>query len=295
MRHLMSELRPRKARGGARARRERRAWPRSMWARRAIALAGAAALLVAFGATIRAPGPSDWLRARHDAIAAALSRSTVAAGFAVGEVYVRGRHETAPADVLAALDVAVGDPLLFVDLDARRARLEALPWIESAAVERRLPDVLVVRLVERRPLALWQNAGSIVVIDRGGVTIPGVDARRFAHLPLVVGEDAPGHAAELVAVLGVEPMLAQRVISAQRVGGRRWDLRFDNGIAVALPAEGWAQAWSRLAALERDQRLLARDLVRIDLRLPDRVVLRLTDEAREVIENANEDARGENT
>lgn len=295
MRHLMSEVRPRKGRRGTATRRDRHPWLRSAWARRGAALGGAVLLLGAFAAVLQAPGPAAWLQRQHDGLIAGVADATVEAGFAVREVYVSGRRETAADDVLGALGVALGDPMLFLDLDDRRARLEALPWVEHAAIERLLPDTIVVRLVERRPLALWQHGGSIAVIDHGGAAIEGVEARRFHDLPLVVGADAPAHAAELVAVLGVEPLLAARVTAAQRVGGRRWELRFDNGVSVALPAEGWAGAWRRLAALERDHRVLARDLARIDLRLADRVVLRLTEDGRAALEAAKEQAKGEST
>ncbi|MBM3585370.1 MAG: FtsQ-type POTRA domain-containing protein [Alphaproteobacteria bacterium] len=291
----MSEVRPRRNRRGAGARREHRAWLRSPWARCGAAGGVALAVLGAVWAVLQAPGPSAWLQAQHDRLVATAIAATVDAGFAVRGVYVRGRTETVPQDVIAALGVTVGDPMLFIDLDDRRARLEALPWVEHAAIERLLPDILVVRLVERRPLALWQNDGVVAVIDRGGTVIAGVDPRRFAHLPLVVGPDAPAHAAELIAVLGVEPLLAARVTAAQWIAGRRWDLRFDNGVAAALPAQGLDAAWRRLAALERDHRLLARELVRIDLRFADRVVLRLTDEGLAAMDEARERAKGEST
>ncbi len=293
MRHLMSELRPRRRESAAR--RDRRRLLRSPWLRRAAGLGVAALVLTAAALAVRAPGPAAWLAEQALAGRAALTQATIAAGFAVREVYVSGRHETAAEDLVAALGVRVGDPVLLLDLAWRRAGIEALPWVEHAAIERRLPDVIVVRLIERRALALWQHDGAVTLIDRAGSPIEGVDPRRFAHLPLVVGAGAPARAAELVAVLGTEPLLATRVASAVLVGGRRWELRFDNGVAAALPARGWAEAWARLAAIERDHRLLGRGLARIDLRLPDRVVIRLTDEGRALREQVIEDAKGENT
>lgn len=291
MRHLMSEVRPRRARPATR----RGRWPSSPWAKRGLVALTAALLFSSAALVLLAPGPAAWLGARRDHVVGMVARATADAGFGLGEVYVRGRRETPADDVLAVLDIELGDPLLFLDLEARRQALEALPWVEHAAIERRLPDVLVVRLAERRPLALWQNAGTITVIDQGGAAIPGVDPDRFGDLLLVVGPDAPGHAAELLAALGAEPELARRVVAAQRVGERRWELRFDNGVAVALPAEGWSEAWRRFATLEREHGLLGRALVRVDLRLPDRVILRLTEAAAEALERAAKAPGGEST
>jgi cell division protein FtsQ len=146
--------------------------------------------------------------------------------------------------------------------------------VRSAAIERRLPGTLLVRLVERHPLAVWQHAGKQELVDREGAVIPVKDLTRFARLPTVVGDDAASHAAALIAMLEREPDLAARVTAAVRVDDRRWNLRIDNAIDVLLPEANLGEAWARLAALERSSRLLQRDIQTVDMRLPDRLVLR---------------------
>jgi cell division protein FtsQ len=197
-----------------------------------------------------------------------------AAGLVVEEVYVAGRGETARGDLIDAVGVTLGMPMLAYDVDAARLRIEALGWVREAAIERRFPDMIFIRLAERRALALWQRDGRLVVVDRDGEVINGARPGDFATLPVIVGDDAPDHVARLLAVLAVEPGLSARVEAAVRVGGRRWDLRFDNGVDVAMPETGLAEAWRRLAAFERRHQLLGRDITAIDLRLPDRVVVR---------------------
>src|SRR5437762_1416210 len=156
-----------------------------------------------------------------------------------------------------------------------KEQLETLPWVRSATIERRLPGTLFVRLAERRPLAVWQHGGIQQLIDREGAVIPVDDLSRFAHLPTVVGDDAAPYAAALIDMLTNRPELAPRVTAAVRVGGRRWNLRIDNAIDVMLPEENAESAWSRLAELERTSLLLKRDVQTVDLRLPDRLVLRV--------------------
>jgi cell division protein FtsQ len=165
-------------------------------------------------------------------------------------------------------------------MSPRRAKekLETLPWVRSAVVERRLPDTLYVRLVERKPLALWQHGGKLELIDHEGAVIPVTRLDRFAKLPLVVGEGAASHAAELLDMLASEPDLASRVTAAVRVGDRRWNLRIDNAIEVLLPADAPASAWAQLARLERSSAILKRDVQTVDVRLPDRLVLRVNPE-----------------
>jgi len=214
----------------------------------------------------------------HDA-SGRLLEATAALGLRVADIRVEGRATTDRETILAALGARPGTPILAVDPARAKEQLERLPWVRSAVIERRLPDTLYVRLVEREPLALWQHGGRIELIDRTGAVIPVTRLDRFARLPMVVGEDAASHAAELLAMLASEAELAARVTAAVRVGGRRWNLRIDNAIEVLLPADGPAAAWADLARLERSSAVLKRDVQAIDMRLPDRLVVRLTPEA----------------
>ena len=132
----------------------------------------------------------------------------------------------------------------------------------------------MLRLEERSPLALWQKEGAFTLIDDAGEIIPGAPAGRFADLLVVIGDDAPDHAAGLLEFLGREPMLMNRVRAAVRVGGRRWNLVLDNGIDIQLPEEGPSVAWERLAEYEKSHSVLDKDIQAVDLRLPDRLVLR---------------------
>jgi cell division protein FtsQ len=218
------------------------------------------------------PPPAEAI-ARH--VEDRLLAATARLGFAVSDIAVEGRHTTAAATILKALAAQRGTPILTVDPRRAAARLAALPWVQSAAVERRLPGTILVRLIERRPLALWQHGGVMQLIDDDGVVIPVGDLGRFAKLPLIVGEGAAGHADTLVQMLNKEPRLAAHVTAAVWVGGRRWNLRLDDGIEVLLPADDPAAAWAELARLERSNAILQRNIETIDMRLPDRLVLRV--------------------
>jgi len=208
-------------------------------------------------------GVADW------AVAA-----SAALGLVVGDIEVEGRETTDRATIMAALAAERGTPILAVSPRRAKEKLENLPWVRSATIERRLPGTLVVRLVERHPLAVWQHAGKHELVDRAGEVIPVRDLTRFARLPTVVGDDAASHATALIDMLAREPEIAARVTAAIRVDDRRWNLRIDNAIDVLLPEANPAEAWARLAVQERANKLLQRDIQTVDMRLPDRLVLR---------------------
>ncbi|MEX0921924.1 MAG: cell division protein FtsQ/DivIB [Rhodovibrionaceae bacterium] len=214
--------------------------------------------------------------------------ATVNLGLKVEEVLVEGRARTESGEILSILAVERGSAILRLDTAAARARLEALPWVKQATVQRRLPGIVYVRLVERQPMALWQLRGELQVIDQDGEVIPGTEAKRFAGLPLVVGAGAPPHTAALLALLDSQPALRDRVDAAVRVSDRRWNLRLAGGVDVRLPEEAAEAAWAQLARIEREHGLLARDVVMIDLRLPDRLIVRTAGEGAEEEENSIE-------
>lgn len=217
---------------------------------------------------------SGWFGRQAERIELAALALTVEAGLGVEEVLVEGRYRTAAADIISTLEVQRGQPILAFDTDEARAKLESLPWVETATVERQLPGFIYIQLIERRPLAIWQHDGELRVIDRHGVVVPGAEISDFAGLPLLVGADAPQHGMALIKLLDSEPALRPLVKAAIRVSGRRWNLRLDNGIDVRLPADDPGRAWAELARIDRENGLLDRGIVTIDLRLPDRLIVR---------------------
>ncbi len=215
-------------------------------------------------------GGSDSLAPRFALADAATARL----GLRVRTIIVEGRANTPAPLVQAAIGVAPGDPILGVSLTAMRARLESLTWVQQAEIERHLPGTLIVRLTERRPFAIWQTQGRFTLIDRAGREVADEGVANFKSLPLVVGADAPAHATAMLDLLERYPAIRTRLAALVRVGGRRWNLRLVNGADVLLPEGHEAEALARLAAMQADHALLDRAFAVVDLRAPDRLVLR---------------------
>ena len=195
-------------------------------------------------------------------------------GFTVQEILVVGRRETSRQDLLEALELSRGAPILSFDLGSAKERLEALPWVREATIERMLPDTIILNLVERRPLALWQRQGRFSLIDQMGAVILDEGLDRFSELLVVVGEEAPTHASRLLEILSTQPRLMTMVKAAVWVGGRRWNVRMTGDIDVRLPEKDPTSAWARLAEYDRTHRVLERDIQILDLRFPDRLIVR---------------------
>jgi cell division protein FtsQ len=202
-----------------------------------------------------------------------------AAGFRVVSIALVGNHHVNREELLATAGITGTTSLLFLDVDQIRLRLKTNPWIADATVLKLYPGELQIGIKEREAFALWQKDGRISVIADDGTVLEPYVAPRLTRLPLVVGRGAQAKAKEFLALLDRYPTMRDFVHASVLVGERRWNLRLKNGIDVRLPESDVAPALERLVALDREKNLITRDIVAIDLRLADRVTVRLTDAA----------------
>jgi cell division protein FtsQ len=168
-------------------------------------------------------------------------------------------------------------PQPLVDVAAIRERLIGFGWVKDARVSRRLPDTLVIDIVERKPAALWQNKGQLTLIDAEGIVLDKVAISNMPDLPLLIGPGANAHSRELGRLMAAVPTLQPQLASATWVGRRRWDLSFQSGETIALPEgeQPARAALTKFAKLDRSNGLLGRGVVRFDLRIPGKMIVRL--------------------
>lgn len=200
---------------------------------------------------------------------------TASAGFSLENVYLEGRNRTSMEEINNALGIKKGEPILQLSLESARERLENIESVKAAAVERALPGTLYVRIVEREPVALWQYQGKLALVDDKGTVMRDIESGPYQHLPLIVGSEAPRHVAGLMEIMAAEPELARRFAAAIYVGERRWNIRLTNGIEIKLPENDAMDAWKKLADLQTQQQLLDREIRVIDLRLPERLFIKI--------------------
>jgi cell division protein FtsQ len=201
-----------------------------------------------------------------------LTRSAEA-GFKVTDILVEGRINTPMRDIQSRLGFSLLTPMLTVDLDKAQAQLADILWIKNVRLARQLPDTIRIEIEERDPIALWQFQKKLSVIDKDGLVLSDGDLSSFSGLPLVIGPDAANAAAELLNLFTAEQDVAAHVVSASRIGARRWDLRLDSGTLVKLPENDLELAFSRLAAAQKKIDIFNKGVAVIDLRLPEKMVL----------------------
>ncbi len=244
------------------------------------------AMLAALGAVLVVIASGGMWIKQHNVI----ERITVAAsqamwdvtregGLRVRNIYIEGRQKTDQIAVLKALGVGLGGSLLQVSLEDARAQMEAISTVRRASVERVFPDTLKVTLQERQPIAIWQSKQKLFLVDDEGKILEGEDPKAYPHLMVVVGLGAPEKAKDLLALLAKEPELDKQVMAAVRVGERRWNLKFNGGVNVMLPEEGEEAALHKLAKMQQEQSIFQKSITAIDMRLQERIFIKLTPES----------------
>ena len=201
------------------------------------------------------------------------------AGFRITSIALAGQRRLTRDDILTTAGISGRSSLLFLDAGEARARLKANPWIAEATVLKLYPGRLHIAVTERDAFALWQRDGKVEVIADDGTVVEPYAGQLFAKLPLVVGIGAEMRAKDFLAMLDKYPSIRDQLHAAVLVAERRWNVMLKNGIDVRLPEAGMEQALETLLKLDRDNKILSRDIAAIDLRLADRVTVRLSDEA----------------
>ncbi len=214
-----------------------------------------------------------------------------ALGMRIATVSLSGQRQVSREAIFAAAGVTDHSSLLFLDVADARAKLEAIPWIAEATVRKLYPDRLQITVTEREPFALWQQQGKVKVIAADGTVLSETVEPRLASLSFVVGNGAAARARDFLAVLDKYPTVRDSVRASIYVAERRWNLKLKNGIDVRLPEANIEGALATLVRLDREKSLLSRDITAVDLRLADRLTVRLSD----AVAQAREEAIKKNT
>ena len=196
-------------------------------------------------------------------------------GLTVREVIVEGRSKTRKSVLLQALQVSEGDNILAINITEMKDRVNKLPWVKSARIERHFPNKISLTLFERTPMARWQTNRMLKLIDVHGDVIPIVDLTRFSNLPIIIGKNAPKIAGQILNTLSNEPHLFRRVKSLTLVSDRRWDVQLDNQINVHLPEKNPGKAWAHLATVEQGHNIFGDQVQGIDMRLENQLIIKI--------------------
>ncbi len=202
-----------------------------------------------------------------------------ALGFEIRDVTISGLKVLTPAEILRDGGVGAKNSLALLDPTALRDRLKTIPLVREVSIRKLFPNDLHIAVQERDAAALWQKDGQLSLIAADGVPIDTVEDSRFNGLPFLVGEGANARLGEFQALLAAAGTLKDKIRAGVLVGQRRWTLQMDSGVEVQLPELDAVDTLARLAEIERQSKILEKDVISIDLRIPGRITARLSEDA----------------
>lgn len=228
---------------------------------------------------------SDYPTKFFEAVLQGIYAKSTNIGFKIEEVVVQGRNKTDQDILLKAIDIKRGDPILAINLEALRLKIERLEWVREATVIRQLPNILYIKITERNPIAIWQNNQKIYLVDEDGTPIYINQNQQNYKLPVVVGEGAPPKTPGILEIIKTYPNIFEKLHALCRIRERRWNLFLNNNIVVKLSDTNLKESLSILEQLLNENRI-AEDVKEIDFRPSERFFVKVNPEVVEKIKNS---------
>lgn len=217
----------------------------------------------------------------HKIVSSVFDTSQTTSGMVLENILLDGHKYTPKEEILAAVTgnesdgkIYIGYPMLKIDLWHIKNNLEQLTWIKHAAVTRQLPSTLSISVLEREPMALWQNDGKISLIDSDGEVIHEQNLDKFSNMIILVGKNVPFHASHFLKFISGDPLVASMISSGTLVNGRRWNITLRNGILIKLPEDNPEYSWEYLIKKQQESKILESDVKTIDLRIEKKMFVR---------------------
>lgn len=192
--------------------------------------------------------------------------------YVIKSIEVFGEDDNCRVADISVLDKYKGVPTLVVSVDDIRADLESVDCIGKVSVSRVLPSKLKIMVEPKTPIAIWQHKHKFFFIAENGSVLEIRNNKDINKFIIIVGENAPKMAPQLLKIITKDQDLPQKVISAIWIGDRRWNVTFDNGTEILLPEEKYAKAWDKLVELIKSNEAFKSFSYRvIDFRVPNRI------------------------
>ena len=155
-------------------------------------------------------------------------------GFRLNNIIIEGQQNINVNQIISKLSVEDNMPIFLLDLEEIKRIVKENDWVKNAWIMRKLPNTLIIKILERQPIAIWQYQKKLFLIDEDGFKI-NANVGKFTNLPHFVGQGADVYAYQLLKE--IHPSILTEIKSIIRIGNRRWDLILNNGAIIKLPAK----------------------------------------------------------
>jgi len=194
-------------------------------------------------------------------------------GLKLNDIIIEGNNKTSIKEIKEITNPEIGKPIFLIDITSLKKKIEKLPWVKIAVVDRQLPSTLYIAIIERKPIAIMQKNKSIFLVDDTSNIIKTDNMSDFLHLPIFVGEDVEEYIPYMLAILRKNANIFPHIEYIIRISERRWNIRLDNKLEIKMPEENFEQTYDLLTSLEYKNILFSGEFSTIDLRIAGKIYM----------------------
>ena len=202
-----------------------------------------------------------------------LDQFLISNGFKIKNVLISGTHNLSQDYLINIINTQNHINILNVNLHTIYNKIIQNSWVEETYVERILPDTIKIKVLEKKPIAIWQNQKGNKLITVNGDVISHANVNKFKNsFPIIKGEKSKENISTILKILETNKNFAKNIWSLTFINQRRWDLHFNQGLIVRLPSQDVIKAWQKIIKLQTNYNILNLRLTEIDLRNPEQIL-----------------------
>lgn len=188
-------------------------------------------------------------------------------GFIIKNVDIKGINHLNQKNILKTINHYNKQNFFNVNLKNIYNEIKQNTWVEEVSIKKIYPDTLKVDLIEKEPIAIWQNKSAYHLITKKGEIILEANLNKFKnHLPIIIGKNAHKNVYSILQILNIDKNLTKNIWSLTFLNERRWDIHFNQGLTIRLPSTRVKEAWGKVILLSEKFNILSLDLTELDLR-----------------------------
>ena len=194
-------------------------------------------------------------------------------GFVIKNIEIKGTNHLKKNDILKIISSYDEINIFSINFQDIYKEINNNTWVKKGSIEIIYPDTIKVYLIEKEPVAIWQDKFGNKLISKDGDFILEKKLNYFKNfLPIIIGKNAHTNIDPIFKILNLNKDFAKNVWSLTFVNERRWDVHFKQGLTILLPRVKMKEAWKKILSLNENFKILNIGLTELDLRKPNQIL-----------------------
>ncbi len=194
-------------------------------------------------------------------------------GFKIENVLITGTRNLSNNYIKDIIEIYKYGSIFNVDLSSIYNKIKQNSWVKEVSIERVLPNIIKIKILENQPIAIWQNKKNNKLITANGNIIFDGNVNDFKNdFPIIKGNKSKENISSILEILETNQNFYENIWSLTFINERRWDLHFNQGLVVRLPSKDIKKAWEKIIKLHKNYNVLNLNLTEIDLRNPKQIL-----------------------